>query len=278
MIKRILTGLVGSRYEDAVITASLELASLHHASLNAVTAIDLERMRDASRFAETDSPLSEKDPLGSAISEISKSFREFERRCKESRLEYSVQRERRNEPFDFLSSLSRYHDLVVLSLKNVFDYEVGGHRFHDPSIVLVKLVSLGVHPIVAVPEEWRSIERVLIAYSGSVQSAAAVRRFAQLAPFGQIQQVRVVTFQPDPERGQRLLSHLDAYLRSFGIDAELESVPQKPKDQLLRAADSFGADAIVMGDSAESLLRRRVLGETSLKAIRESGITLFLSQ
>ncbi|MEM6274771.1 MAG: universal stress protein [Myxococcota bacterium] len=278
MIKRILTGLVGSRYENAVITASLELASLHRASLSAVTAIDLESMRDASRFVQTDSPLSEKDPLGLAISEISKSIREFELRCKASQLEYSVQRERRNEPFDFLSSLARYHDLVVLSLKNVFDYEVGGRRFHDPSIVLVKLVSLGVHPIVAVPEKWRPIKRVLIAYSGSIQSAATVRRFAQLAPFGTVEQVRAVTFQPDPERGRRLLGQLGTYLRSFGIEAELESVHENPREQLLRTADAFGADAIVMGNSAGSLLRRRVLGETSLKAIRESGVTLFLSQ
>ncbi len=38
------------------------------------------------------------------------------------------------------------------------------------------------------------------------------------------------------------------------------------------------ADMIVLGNSAKNLLRRRVLGETALHAIRESTLPLFLSQ
>jgi hypothetical protein len=59
---------------------------------------------------------------------------------------------------------SRYNDVTIFGLKSLFDYGFTT----EPRDTLIRLVSQGVRPIVAVSPEFRNIRKVLIAYSGSM--------------------------------------------------------------------------------------------------------------
>ena len=121
------------------------------------------------------------------------------------------------------------------------------------------------------------MKRVFCAYSGSIESAATLRRFIQLQPYQDFE-LCIATFEMEEERGQRLLHHAAGYCRNNGIEPETIHVAQPAKEHLLEVAKEQGADLIVLGNSAKNLLMRRVLGETALHAIHESDVPLFLSQ
>ncbi len=62
-----------------------------------------------------------------------------------------------------------------------------------------------------------------------------------------------------------------------GIDC-VQCINGSPKEQLLPYAESWGADLMVMGNSAKNLLLRRLFGETALDVIRNANLPLFLAQ
>jgi len=144
-------------------------------------------------------------------------------------------------------------------------------------VELVRLVDGGVRPLIAVTDEYREVRRVLIAYSGSAESAKTMKRFVQLRLWPEAS-VRIVTFNKTPEEAQVLLSEAAEYCHVHGIDPVIEHVDKYPKHELLPYAKDHSIDAIVIGNSARNLLLRRVFGETVLSVIEHAECPLFLSQ
>jgi nucleotide-binding universal stress UspA family protein len=280
MLQRILVGLAGTRYAEAVTQTALEIARSHGAEITAVTAVDLATMRNVGPVPPG---------AGQAAKElrehrlevtrecVQQSIEQFEARCQKEGVAFQILREEREQPFDFLISQSRYHDLTVLSLRGIFEYDLSAGDETDASLTLAGLISGGVRPILAVPSEARHVKRVFAAYSGSVESAATLRRFLQLRPHADIE-LRVATFEMDPSRSENLLAEVAKYCRKCNIEPDLIHFPADAQEHLLREAEAWQADLIVLGNSAKNLLLRRMLGETALKVIREAEVPLFLSQ
>ncbi len=138
-------------------------------------------------------------------------------------------------------------------------------------------LSAGVRPIIAVSDKFRTVQKVLIAYSGSMESAKTMKRFVQLRLWPDVK-LKIVTFQSSEERAHQLLYDASEYCHAHGFHVEYESNPGSPKDFLLPMATLWQADMIVLGNSARSLLVKRVLGETALHIIRNADRPLFLCQ
>ena len=280
MVTRVLVGLAGTNYADAVVSSALDIARNNNAPITAITALNLQALRNVGPVpvggGEAARELREHRVQVTRES-VEAAIEHFESHCKQAKIEYRIKKEERDQPFDFVISQSRYHDLTVLSLRSIFEYDIRMANESDASMTLVKLISGGVRPILAVPPESRAVKRVFAAYSGSVESAATLRRFLQLRPYKDFE-LQIATFEMDQERSKRLLTHAARYCRGHGIEPETVHFPKTACDHLLEEATASGADLIVLGNSAKSLLLRRVLGETALNAIRESKLPLFLSQ
>lgn len=280
MIKRILVGLGGTRYTEAAIKTALEIAQRHDASITGVTVVNLDRLH---RVGPT--------PIGAgwaakelgdqrvAVTQqaVQEAIDNFTQQCKVAGVPYRIKREERDEPFDFLLSQARYHDLAVLGLRAVFEYGVLGAAEEDPGVLLVKLLAGGVRPIIATPDIVKPAERIFVAYSGSVESAAALRRFVQLRPWSDIT-MRIATFGMDADRSARLLDQMCKYCQSHGIEVDTEHYAEPVEGQILPAAEAWNSDLIVLGNSHRSLLLRRMLGSTAMHVIRNSEQMLFLGQ
>ena len=74
------------------------------------------------------------------------------------------------------------------------------------------------------------------------------------------------------------LARVVEYLKAHNLNPETECVNAPPRDNLLPYAAEYGADLIVLGNSAKSLLLRKILGETALHVMRSSDRMLFLAQ
>ena len=206
--------------------------------------------------------------------QIEEVISKFESACAEDGIKYQVKLEERKNPFDLMISLARYHDLMIFGLQSLFEYGISVENTKD---LLVRLVSAGVRPIIAVSDEFRSIQKALIAYSGSMESAKTMKRFIQLHLWPDVK-IKIVTFQSSEDKAQRLLFDASEYCRAHGFAVETESNPGVPKDLLLPMATLWQADMIVLGNSLRNLLVKRLFGETALHIIRNADRQLFLCQ
>ncbi len=267
MIKRILVGLGGTPYTPIAIKHAVGLAKRYEGCLTAVTIVGRERVVG---LPET---VGEGVRLRITQDKIEETVAEFESACSAAGIKYAVKRERGN-PFDIFISAARYHDIMVFGLRSIFEYDIS---IEEPRNALARLVSAGVRPLIAVSDKFQPIQKALIAYSGSMESAKAMKRFIQLCPWPNVS-LKIVTFERSEEEARQLLYDAAEYCREHGFTVETESNPGSPKTLLLPLATLRQADVIVMGNSVRSLLVRRILGDTALHIIRNADRPLFLCQ
>ena len=275
MIRRILVGLGDLEHSQTATTQAIALAQSHDAELTGVTLFDSKRLdhrgivpigAGAAAKELSDSRLTSASEVIEAATAI------FENRCHEAGVSHVTVHES-GDPMTSLASHARYHDLIIVGFHGLFEHGV----LDEPHDELAMLVKAGVRPLVAVPKLEHDVNRVLIAYSGSMESAKTMKRFIQLRLWPEAS-VRVVTFRRRSRVGSELVEQAAEYLQAHGVDPEVDSVDLTPRDNILPYAAECDADLIVMGNSARNLLIRKFLGATALHVMRNSDRMLFLAQ
>jgi nucleotide-binding universal stress UspA family protein len=275
MIKRILLGLGGTPYTDVAIERAVELAKAHGALITGVTVMDIKQLQQvgpvplggeayASKLREKRLTITEE--------RIEEAIERFIKKCTESNILTKMVRET-GDPFESMIAHARYNDITIFGLKSLFDYGLTS----EPKDALIRLVSQGVRPIIAVSTEFRTIRNVLIAYSGSMESARAMRRYVQLNPWCNVR-LRVVHFGKSDDSAAQILRDAAEYCRDHGFDTDTETIENSPRDHLIEYAQQNNMDLIVMGNSIRNLIFRHLLGDTVLNAIQQSDRPLFLAQ
>ncbi len=275
MTKRILVALSGTPLTESAVQHALELAKTHDAEITGVTDIDLAKVAGvgpipmgagaaATELVEHRLQLTEQH--------VTESIERFESACAEAGVSCSVVRET-GDPYEKLISLWRYHDFTVAGLRGLFEYGI----FHNPDDVLIQLIAKGVRPILAVAREYRPIRRVLVAYSGSMESAKALKQFVQLRLWPDVT-LKIVCFDRGHEKTDSLLDDAAGYCRLHGYEAEVQHLEGSPTKHLLEHAGQCTADLIVMGSSSRARIFQHLLGDTTLHAVRHAEIPLFLTQ
>jgi hypothetical protein len=89
----------------------------------------------------------------------------------------------------------------------VFEYDFLGD---SPESILIRLIGSGARPLIAVTDKFHSISRVMIAYSGSMESATAMKRFVQMRLWPDVE-LKIVTFHPSEDKAFELLREAEAY-------------------------------------------------------------------
>jgi hypothetical protein len=115
-------------------------------------------------------------------------------------------------------SLARYHDLMIFGLRSIFEYNVSivDLAIEEPKDTLARLITAGVRPIIAVSDTFRPIQKVLIAYSGSMESAKTMKRFVQMRLWPDAK-LKIVTFQSSEDKARRLLHDASEVLQGAWI-------------------------------------------------------------
>ena len=275
MIRRILVGLGDATYAESATKTAIVLARAHGAELTGISVLDHKRLGATGPVPIGAGHLAvelKEHRLASAREIIDQVDTGFEMACREAGITCNIEQPE-GEPYQSIADQARYHDVIVCGLSHLFEHGV----VDEPPEELVKLVRAGVRPLITVPGEHRSIERVLVAYSGSMESAKAMKRFVQLQLWPDAT-VRVVTFRSPHGAAHDLLVNASKYCLAHGIEADTEFVDESPTEALLPYADDWGADLIVLGNSNRNLLLRRIFGETMLHVVHHTDRPLFLAQ
>lgn len=277
MMKRILVGVGTSQTARTVADYAVELGRQFEAELLGVAVTDPLRL-------EWTGPR----PIGMGVEAVTSELREerlrlaeadvvsakaiFSERCRAENVRHGFS-EQVGDPFEIVSQLVRYQDMCLFGLHGLFEHDV----VPEPRDALERLVAGGVRPILAVGAKYRPIQKVLVAYSGSLESAKTFKNFVLSGLYPQAV-VRVVNFSNQAATSLGLLDHAAAYFRSHGREVDTDHVAGDPQQELIPYATAWGADLIVAGNSAKNLLMRRLFGETALMLLRESPLPLYLSQ
>ena len=275
MLKRILVGLFGTEYTVSAIKQAVALASTHDAEVTGVSIIHEELLTYSGPvpiiggYHADELPNA---PLDKAKERGEWAIQEFTAECEAAGVRHQVLREV-GEPFTLMIDQARYHDLMIFGLRSLFEFDL----VPDPHSALARLVQAGVRPLIAVSKGFNPVKKVLIAYSGSMESAKAMKRFVQMRLWPEAR-LRIVNFGNQADKAEQLLGDAAKYCRAHGFEPEEDFVSESPKDQLLPYSEKWGADLTVVGNSATNLLVRRIFGETALHAIQNANRPLFLAQ
>ncbi len=275
MIKRILVALSGTPFTATATKYALDLAKLHKAEVTGVTDVDIAQLMKvgpvpvgggaaAASLAEHRIHVTEEH--------VEQAIADFEHACADSGMIHCVDRET-GDPFDRLIALWRYHDLTIAGLRGLFEYGV----VEKPDDVLIRLISEGVRPILAVPKAYRPIRKVLVAYNGSMESAKALKQFVQMDLWPDIA-LQIVCFDMTPQESEPLLADASSYCRAHGLAVQTQHVDGGPRDHLLECAHQGEADLIVLGSTSRARIFKHLLGDTALHAVRNAEVPLFLTQ
>ncbi len=274
MLKRILVALSGTPFTETAVRYATELASADDAVVTGVTLVDHE------------GESYEAEPVGGGASatsaavdrqtitrqRIEESITAFKTRCDTEQVAYTIERET-GDPMDHLTTLSRCADLTIFGLRGMFEYGV----VKNPDDMVTRLITHGVRPVFAVPRKHRPIKRVMVAYDGSVESAKAMKSFAQLRLWPNAT-LSIVCCDHGGTCAPEVVAEAADYCRAHGFEVETDVLSGKPGDALLNHAASWDADLMVMGVTPRARLVQFFLGDTALRALRDSDIPLFLSQ
>lgn len=275
MIKRILVGLGGTPFTAVATRRALELAQRYDAELTGVTVVDARRLGDVGPVPTGSGAYARQfrqDRLAITVERIKEAIERFSDACADAGIPFSVKQEI-GTPFDLMMARSRYYDLTIFGLRSLFDYGL----VDEPRDTLVRLISQGVRPILAVAPNYRIVRKVLIAYSGSMESAKAMKQFVQLNPWPDAS-LQIACFSKNRGETEILLNDAAAYCHAHGFSPDVAHLPDPPRHSLLPYAEKCGTDLIVMGNSVRSLWFRHLLGDTMLKTIQHADLPLFLSQ
>ena len=279
MLKRILLGLGDKEHSGSKIQHAIDLAQQHAARITAVTILDTHRLNYVGPVPMGGGGAAEElrehrlTVAGQRIEEVAEFF---EQCCRDAGVEFTLHREE-GDPFKVLTKQSKFQDLMLFGLDCTFDYGLVTDQDEKPIDLLIRFIRAGVRPILAVDEKFRSLNRILIAYSGSVESARTVKQFIRMQPRPEAA-IRVVTFDTNEELAKWRLEEVDSYCRDYGVSVETKFVHGSPKGHIIEEADDFSADVIVMGNSAKSLLSRKIFGETALYCLKHADRPVFLNQ
>jgi nucleotide-binding universal stress UspA family protein len=276
MIKRILVGLGGTPFTKVATRRATELGDLHDAQLTGVTVVDTSKLSKvgpvpagagiyAQRMRDKKLQITH-EGTEAAIAAFKEHCGKQKVVCR--RIEYE-----QKDTFAAMISEARYNDLTIFGLRSIFDYGFTS----DPDKAIVKLVTQGVRPILAVSDTYRAIKKVLIAYSGSMESAKAMRHYIHLNPWPEVS-LHIVHFKEGSEREPFLLKDAADFCQAHGFEVQTDLVDGTARQGLLEFARENDADLIVMGNSVHTTLVRHLLGDTVLETIKSADRPLFLSQ
>jgi nucleotide-binding universal stress UspA family protein len=224
MLKRILVPLDPSPYTDAAIEVACFIAKRRDAVLTGLVVLDIPGIEKsigpmpvgAIHYAE----VLEKRKIKEAEDRIKKLIEKFKKKCSKEGVVHK-ESEFQGSPSERILMESVYYDAVVVGMRTFFDFETEEESFTGHSIE--KFLGETITPIYAIPKDFRMSDaknlkyQTLIAYDGSLLSARALQRFAQLA-LPEAMDITIITSQQDKETAEYLLDHAGEYLESHGFN------------------------------------------------------------
>lgn len=181
---------------------------------------------------------------------------------------------------DLIIEEMKYHDLLIVGRDSRFFY----NEPERDTQTLAKVVKGGVSPTLVVTDEYRDVEKILIAFDGSAPAARSLKGFVHLLPYGKDLEIELVNIAEGEsgdqmEQSSAILSMAENYLKEHNFSYITKVVLEKgyPAERILERQEMKNPDLVVLGAHAVSAIRRATFGSTTHEMITKTAGPLFLS-
>ena len=210
MIKKILVALDPDMDTPVATRYAADIAQRHDAEVTGLAVVDMGSIEASSRGGGIGSMyLMEKVQanLTAEARAVARQLTEaFQKAMEASGVASDIEVEE-GVPFERIVEDMKYYDLLVVGNEPHFFYS----HPEQKTKTLVQIVKNTIGPTLVVPDAYRSVSRVLVAYDASSASARALRRFVHLQPFGTKLSVEIVNIH---DKGER---EVDWYVALLGL-------------------------------------------------------------
>lgn len=280
MIKRILLS-VSQRPGDSAETAlAVELASKHNAEITGFTSVDTEHIaaQVPKAVGYYTYHIKEIESLvDAAVTDAEGALAEVHTICANEGVKFQSASAAADGEAN-LSAVWRYHDLCVVPM-NLW---VPGANQLASSDAILQLVVMGLRPLIAVPKTIPSVRpaKVLVALSGSLECAKALKHFIQLQLYPGIAMHLAISGAPKSgESAQELLAEATEFLEAHGYP--VTSVSLEESDDrvglLLAEAERTGSEMLIIGSSYKKLMMMKRFGKHAIGLLERSHLPIFIS-
>ncbi|MAG84214.1 hypothetical protein CMK10_08650 [Candidatus Poribacteria bacterium] len=272
---KILLGLDGSDYTQSATQYACQIASKHQAEITGMAIIDMPGIGSFGGPAPIGaihySKEAEKQRIEKAQEKAVKILQSFEETCKSENVNYNIHADT-GRPFEEIVDESKYHDFIVVGQQTFFQYNPDG----EPDETLDKLLTLGMTPILAVPDYTRDINRILVAYDDSVQSARSIQMFLMLNIWNQCE-ITILNVNDDKDKGLQLLKKLEGYFTSYGVGTQdLCCIKGDPSSEIMSQIQELSIDLLVMGAYGRNDIVKFFFGSVTQQILEQANIPVLL--
>lgn len=277
MSKRIVVGLDPSEYSEAAQNLACTRAKFFDGTVIGIAVVDepgIERAAagsgvGAGQFARQ----AEEYHLDAAEKTCAKLLKEFETACELLGVPCEPVLGR-GSPADVLVSHSFSADLVVIGTRTFFHSETQ----EDPGDTLRKLLDAQACPVLIVPKDFRSPERVIFPYDGSVEAARSMRMFHYYtAGLPLAEEVLLVHITDDREAGEKLLEPPRKFFEAHGRKVEILIEAGEAKDKALALAKARMPAMVVLGASTKGQIATWLFGGVTDAILDDGTIPVFIA-
>lgn len=131
-------------------------------------------------------------------------------------------------------------------------------------------------PTLLVNQEFRPINKLMMAYDGSTSSIKALQSIVKSPLFKQDVRRYIVNVCNDERKSRMLLAQAAELLHDTKLNIELVSIKGEPLNELLKFQSEHDIDAIVMGAFSHGKIRSAIFGSFTSKMIQNSSKPLIL--
>jgi len=275
MLRRILVGLDGSQCSSAATEFSLQLSRQFNAQVVGLSVVDEQTIRapepvplGAGHF-KTDR---DKSLLADAHCKVESILAKFSNRCQAEGVENATVKST-GLPSKEILLQAQSHDLIVLGQRTYFHFETHSRACETLTTVLRS----SPRPIIAVPEQYRTGDTILVAFNGSLPATRSMQLFQSLQLAGN-QSLHVISIDADYETAVTCAERAAQYLEQH--QTEVNRLPiasyASPANVILEQIDELNPSLLVIGAFGQSVLREFIHGSTTLKLLDESRVPVFV--
>lgn len=169
-----------------------------------------------------------------------------------------------------------FYDLVMIGMRTYYHFGAD-----SPGDSLEKIIDYSITPIYALPEHvsfpGNDKIRVLMAFNGSLPSARALHRLAQIA-FPETTEVTVLMSDPDRETSRYYLDQAEAYLNAYSTTKVTKEWTARNIIEAVKAQYLDWPDVIVLGAHCKKTIVEFMIGSLTKYLIDEGKKPLIIGQ
>ncbi len=276
-MKNILATVDGSAYSNAVLQQAIQLALKFDALVRFLSIVDVRIFEwsvsigadgfmpmmpaSATYQSEAKKVLEEKaqEVLKACVQEAKKAGVQF------------VTQKISGSPVEIICEQARMVDLIVMGRRG--EYARWGHKLMGAT--LDGTVRQANKPVFVLPQHYRRIEKMLLAYDRSPQANHGLQIAADMAGRFRCPLV-LLAVDEDPGSGQSTIDEAEQYLQPYGLKTSSKVLGGKASEAILQACREEKADLVIMGVHGHTRLWEALLGCTAEEVLRRIDLPLLL--